>query len=145
MSLTNAQLAVSKDVVAGLRSSYLSAWATVASSSVFYNGELRATVLGNLSDDAARIDDLETRWLDLVRDGLRTFAQWGEHAQTIHEDIQAQAATTDQWSFSGVIAATIGQTASDVSQGAQDAAKSVGGGFGAGAIVGLLVVLWFAK
>lgn len=143
--LTNAQLAAAESAIDGLRSAFWSAWATVASSSVFFNGQLRSTVLANLEVDRAKIDDLETRWLDLVRSGQRTFAQWSTVAEAIHDDIQYQANTTDEWAFSGVLASAAGATAGQVAAGAQDAVKSVGGGFGAGAIVGLLLVLWLAK
>lgn len=143
--LTQLQESAVIDVLSDLNSQLNAAFIEVASSSRFYNREVRATVLANLDADKKRIERLAGELLDSVRAGTLAFANWANIATTTAQDIAYQRGLTGQWSLSGVLAAAVASTATDVKEGAAGVVNSVGGGAGAGFIVGIAIAAWIAS
>lgn len=142
--LSAAQESLAGQVLSSLQEELYSAWATVAGNSSLFNGEIRATVLNNLSADNLRIARLGADLLDSARAGTLAFKNWLEIASTTRADIAYQVGDSSAWSLTGVIKAALLETYTDIRDGSKEALASVGGGAGIGALVGFLLVvgLW---
>jgi hypothetical protein len=129
-------------IIGSLRSEYTRAMVQVQLTYAS-DDSAKAAAIGALNMDGTRINHLENDLAPQVNAGTMSFDRWNSIAKTTHDDIAYQSGLTDQWAFSGVIIATIDQTASDVKEDVQraataikDAAPWVGGGL----VLGLLAI-----
>lgn len=103
--------------------------------------------LALLNQTKKLIDGLPAQ-LAKVRAGEKSFPWWANFALELHRSIVQVVGDVGTWSLTGVLSKAAGQTVADVGdvvEEVKDAVSSAGGGFGIGALLGLLggaYVVW---
>ncbi len=131
--LTSAEQLLASKTITELQQQLVQVQFQVATS--HYDSGALSGINTSLKLSGELLTQLKGPQLDDVVAGRRPWSWWVESAQLIHDNTATAGGLSKDWNFSGTLWASVVQTG-DV----QGAVQSVGGGFGVGAILGLLAV-----
>ncbi len=146
--LTAEQEGAVLQVLASLRAELSNAYGVAWNAATSPVGGDPTNVISALEKLSQSIDRLSGPELVKARVGQISFSNWAAFASTIHDGIAYQAGIVGPWDQLVVLDGALRQTGSDlgdVGHQVVSTVESVGGGFGVGAILGLVVVIWVLR